>query len=41
MNDTSAIVSLLFWLNGHLLNQWKKSGLIVKAIGLQKFYQKK
>jgi len=40
MNDTSPIVSLLFWLNYHLLNLWEKSGIIVIAISLQEFQRK-
>jgi len=31
IKDTSPIVSLLFWLNGDLLNLWGKSRLIVTA----------
>jgi len=41
LKETSLIVSLLFLLNGHLLNLWKKSDLIVVAISLQKFQRKK
>jgi len=41
LNDTSAIVSLLFWLNGHLLTLWEKSGIIVMAITLQELQKKK
>jgi len=37
IQDTSPIVSLLFWLNSDLLNLWEKSGLIVIAISLQEF----
>jgi len=37
IKDTSPIVSLLFWLNGDLLNLWGKSRLIVIAMSLQDF----
>jgi len=37
IQDTSPIVSLLFWLNSDLLNLWEKSGLIVIAIILKEF----
>jgi len=37
IKDTSPIVSLLFWLNGDLLNLWEKSGIIVIAMSLPEF----
>jgi len=39
-NETSPIVSLLFWLNGHLLNLWEGNSLIVMAIRLKEFQKR-
>jgi len=41
LNDTSPIVSLLFWLHGHLLNLWDEKGFIAVAISSKKFQRNK